>query len=147
MEIRQAAESDVPCLVEIWRRSVEASHDFLTGADRAALMPEVRDAIGVLDVWVADEDGKPVGFMGLDRQRIEALFIDPDWMGKGLGTRLIEYAKTRCGPGEILQVDVNEANPAGYAFYLARGFVLAGRSETDSAGRPWPLLHLNLPLE
>ncbi len=41
-----------------------------------------------------------------------------------------------------LRVEVNEQNDAGLAFYLARGFSLVSRSETDRDGRPFPLLHL-----
>lgn len=33
-------------------------------------------------------------------------------------------------------------DPQGLAFYLQSGFVQAGRSERDSAGRPFPILHL-----
>jgi putative acetyltransferase len=39
-------------------------------------------------------------------------------------------------------VDVNEQNEAARRFYEACGFEVAGRSETDSAGRPFPLLHM-----
>jgi len=46
--------------------------------------------------------------------------------------------------GELL-VDVNEQNPAACRFYEACGFVVEGRSELDSTGRPFPLLHMRLP--
>lgn len=29
-------------------------------------------------------------------------------------------------------------------FYLRMGFAVAGRSETDDVGRPFPILHLRL---
>ena len=41
-----------------------------------------------------------------------------------------------------LTVDVNEQNPAAVRFYEACGFVVEGRSELDSSGRPFPLLHM-----
>jgi putative acetyltransferase len=44
-----------------------------------------------------------------------------------------------------LTVDVNEQNPAACRFYEACGFVVEGRSELDSTGRPFPLLHMRLP--
>ena len=44
----------------------------------------------------------------------------------------------------VLTVDVNEQNPRAHAFYRRYGFVDVGRSEVDSAGRPFPLLHMTL---
>lgn len=41
-----------------------------------------------------------------------------------------------------LSVDVNEQNEAALRFYEALGFAVVGRSPTDGAGRPFPLLHL-----
>ncbi|MBD5359047.1 MAG: GNAT family N-acetyltransferase, partial [Bacteroides sp.] len=41
-------------------------------------------------------------------------------------------------------VDVNEQNISALNFYLAKGFKVTGRDETDEAGRPYPILHLSL---
>jgi len=139
--IRSATPDDRAPLLALWLRSVRATHAFLSEADIEALVPAVRDgALVALEVWVLQgEDGTPAGFMGLDGPKLEALFIDPDYAGMGGGSRLLAHARTLKG---ALTVDVNEQNPAALAFYLARGFVVTGRSETDGDGRPFPLLHL-----
>lgn len=144
IRIREGLPGDVGQLVVIWRRSVKATHKFLTAADITMLEPEVRAGLGQLEVWVAEMDGVLAGFMAMNGNMIEALFIDPAHMGKRLGTRFIDHARILRRNDAELRVDVNEANPDALAFYLARGFRQAGRSETDSAGRPWPLLHLVL---
>ncbi|TMD66902.1 MAG: GNAT family N-acetyltransferase [Chloroflexi bacterium] len=41
-------------------------------------------------------------------------------------------------------VDVNEQNDQALGFYLRMGFVVVGRSELDSNGKPYPLLHMRL---
>lgn len=140
--IRRGSAADTPALTAIWRRSVEATHAFLSRDDIDDLRPQVEAALGLLDVWVAEAAGGPAGFMAMDGNMIEALFIDPPSMGMRLGTMFIDHAKTVCADGAELRVDVNEANPAALGFYLSRGFRRIGRSETDRAGRPWPLLHL-----
>ncbi|MFO6398493.1 GNAT family N-acetyltransferase, partial [Pseudomonas aeruginosa] len=38
----------------------------------------------------------------------------------------------------------NEQNPQACGFYRHYGFRQTGRSATDSAGRPFPLLHMSL---
>lgn len=39
-------------------------------------------------------------------------------------------------------LDVNEQNEQAVGFYLHMGFEVAGRSELDGTGKPYPLLHL-----
>ena len=144
MNIRPARPDDLPHLLALWRQSVTASHTFLTAQDIDALEPVVRDqALVHLEVWVWCAEGdKPAGFMGLDGNKLEALFIAPDWQGQGGGKHLLAHARQRHGP---LLVDVNEQNPAAIAFYLANGFSQTGRSATDGQGRPFALLHLTDP--
>lgn len=142
--IRRGLSEDVDPLVAMWRRSVEATHNFLTAADITMLEPEVRAGLERLEVWVADAGKVTAGFMAMHGNMIEALFIDPACMGMKLGTRFIEHARKLRGDDTELRVDVNEGNPAAVGFYRAKGFQQIGRSETDGAGRPWPLLHLRL---
>lgn len=142
MRIRKAQPEDQSALFSIWEQSVRASHDFLSEQDIQSLMPIVRDqALPNLEVWVlCDAASAPIGFIGLDDNKLEALFISPTSFRKGGGKVMLEHARKLKGP---LQVDVNEQNPRAVAFYLSNGFVVAGRSSTDSQGQPFPLLHLS----
>jgi len=141
LAIRPAGATDHDAIVDIWLRSVRATHAFLTEDDIQALLPLVRGgALAGLELWVlcADGDG-PVGFLGLAGAKVEALFLAPEWSRRGGGRMLVEHARRLKGR---LTVDVNEQNPAAVRFYEACGFVVVGRSPTDSDGRPFPLLHL-----
>ena len=53
----------------------------------------------------------------------------------------MEWAVARQGADSV---DVNEQNPQAVGFYLRMGFAVVGRSETDDADRPFPILHLRL---
>lgn len=140
--IRIGDANDIPSLTIIWRRSVIMSHEFLTSADIDALEPEVRTGLATLELWVAEDAGQAVGFMAMNGDIIEALFIDQDHRGKKVGSSFIEHAQAIRGKGTRLRLDVNEQNTAALGFYEALGFAVVGRSDTDSAGRPWPLLHM-----
>jgi len=140
--IRRAKPEDHEALATLWQRSVTATHTFLTEADIAALLPAVREqALPTLDLWVlVDADGVLAGFMGLSGDKVEALFITPERLRRGHGRRLLDLARRlRSQP---LSADVNEQNPEALKFWQACGFEVAGRSEVDGAGRPFPLLHL-----
>jgi putative acetyltransferase len=143
LHVRPARADDRERLLDLWERSVRATHHFLSESDIVMLRPFVAEelASGTLDWWIAESDGeKPVGFLGYAPDTIEGLFIDPDYYGLGAGTHLIAHAQSLSGG--ILAVDVNEQNEDARRFYESRGFSVVGRSPTDTAGRPFPLLHM-----
>lgn len=142
--IRRATPADRDCLMDIWSRSVRATHTFLTPADIAGLTPLVRDylASSEPEFWVLESGARhAIGFMGMSGSKIDALFLAPEQHRKGGGRRLVHHARQLKGE---LSVDVNEQNPAACRFYRAMGFVVEGRSELDDTGRPFPLLHMRL---
>ncbi len=141
VRIRPLQHDDLPALLVIWEQSVRATHAFLSEQDIQALLPIVRDqALPHLEVWVANDDADaPIGFMGLDGNKVEALFVSPTRFRQGGGRQLLAHARALKG---TLELDVNEQNPRAVAFYLAMGFVVSGRSPVDGQGNPFPLLHL-----
>src|ERR1700724_2707528 len=77
--IREAVPSGRDTLLDIWLRSVRATHTFLTEEDIQALLPEVRDALGKLELWIlCSQDSRPIGFLGLSGPKVEALFMAPE---------------------------------------------------------------------
>lgn len=144
MIIRQATNADHPQLLDIWLRSVRATHHFLKDSDIEALLPQLRDIyLPAVELWVAvDAEDCPLGFIGLNEHHVEMLFIEPDLRGKGIGRALLDHVR---GSRSQMSVDVNEQNPEAVGFYLHYGFVQTGRSPLDGEGRPFPLLHLSLP--
>ena len=144
MRIRPACTEDQSGLVELWERSVRATHRFLTPDDILNLRPFVALELAkpTISWWVLDsDDGLPLGFLGFANDSIEALFIDPDHVGAGAGKLLIAHAQALAENRPLL-VEVNEQNEAAAGFYASQGFVVSDRSPTDSAGRPFPLLRM-----
>jgi putative acetyltransferase len=132
-----------PRLLEVWEAAVRATHDFLSEADIASLRPLVVPALFGLPALAGARDavGTLIGFVGVDGEKMEALFVHPAWHGAGVGRRLAEHAMSAL---RVTSVDVNEQNPRAVAFYRHLGFEVVGRSDRDGAGRPFPLLHMRL---
>ncbi|EAM7071406.1 GNAT family N-acetyltransferase [Salmonella enterica] len=123
IHVRRSRHKEGEKLIAIWRRSVDATHDFLSDAYRAELEELVSDFLPEAPLWVAVTDqGKPVGFMLLTGEQ-----------------RLVEHALT-LAPGLI--TNVNEQNTQAVGFYKKLGFKVTGRSEVDDLGKPYPLLNL-----
>ncbi|BDD65361.1 acetyltransferase [Sphingobium sp. TA15] len=138
--IRPARAADGARMLDIWRKAVDATHDFLTPADRTAIEAEVAAFLPQAPAWLAtDPDDQAIGFMLIDGAHMEALFIDPAWRGKGVGRQLVDHALSL---HPTLTTDVNEQNAQAIGFYEAMRFARTGRSDQDGQGRPYPLIHL-----
>jgi putative acetyltransferase len=144
MDIRRAIVTDRAVLLDVWLRSVRATHTFVSEEEIQSMIPQVRDylASSAPELWVlCDDFGAIMGFMGMSGSKMESLFLAPELQRRGAGRRLVQHAQALHGE---LTVDVNEQNAAARAFYEACGFVVEGRSELDDQGRPYPLLHMRL---
>lgn len=140
IKLRPSRPEDGPRVVEIWAAAVDATHDFLTPEDRAAIGAEVEGFLPYAPMILAvDDRDRPLGFMLIDNGHMEALFIDPEHRGAGVGAIMIDYA---VAVHPALTTDVNEQNAQAVGFYEHMGFERTGRSELDSQGRPYPLIHL-----
>ncbi len=141
MRIISCTEGDYGTLAGIWERSVRATHDFLKEEDfndiRKVLIP---DYFPNVNLYAIACDGMYAGFIGLSSATIEMLFVDSSYRGQGYGSALIDFARQR----GATKVDVNQQNTSASGFYLAKGFRVISRDETDDAGRPYPILHLSL---
>ena len=130
-------------LLEVWERSVRATHLFLSADEVAEIKPYVPQALREIPhlvvAWRAD--GVPAGFLGVDGQKLEMLFLAPEERGKGLGRKLVQYGMERF---DIREVTVNEQNPQARGFYEHMGFCVCQRSELDEQGRPYPILKMRL---
>lgn len=135
---------DFARVLEVWEASVRATHDFLSEEEIELLKPLVHETcVTRMPLYsLRDENLEVIGFMGVDAPKIEALFVDPRWRGKGVGRKLVEFAINEL---DVELVDVNEQNKQAIGFYQHLGFEVAHRSELDGFGKPFPLLHLKLP--
>jgi len=139
MIIRRGVPEDASPALEIWRAAVDATHLFLSPADRAELDELMAGYLPRAGMWIAEDAGRAAGFLIIEGSMIQALFVHPAVHGRGFGTALVQHALT-LAPNAM--VDANEQATNALPFYESRGFVRTGRSETDQQGRPYPLVHL-----
>ncbi len=128
-------------LTTVWEKSVRATHHFLTEQDIQNLLPICRKAMEAVDLYVVNDNERPIAFMGISGDKIEMLFVSPDHFRQGTGQRLVRLAIDEY---KIRYVDVNEQNPHALAFYRKMGFQVFERTETDEFGNPFPILKMKL---
>lgn len=140
--LQESSEIDFSILIDIWERSVRATHNFLSEEEINYFKPLIFNEYFhhvLLHKYV--QDGRIVGFIGTSSDNIEMLFIDPEFRGKGIGRVLTNFVVREL---KIEKVDVNEQNLQAFRFYEKFGFKVIGRSELDGQGKPYPILHLKI---
>lgn len=139
-ELRERSSDLLEQLLEVWERSVRATHLFLSDQEVWQIRQYVPQALcSVQHLVVASEGDIPVGFMGVEGNTLEMLFLAPEERGKGLGRRLLQQGiDAYC----VEQLTVNEQNPAARGFYEHMVFRVYQRTELDGQGNPYPLLYM-----
>lgn len=143
IKIQDRSKILIEQLTKVWEESVKATHLFLTDNEIENIryyLPQALKSVSCL-IIEEDENGIPVAFMGIEKQKLEMLFISAQEMGKGLGTSLLRYAIDNYN---INKLYVNEQNPNAREFYEYMGFKVYERSDIDEQGNPYPILYMKL---
>ena len=151
MEIRDAHLDDADTLSDIAFVSKALwgySDDFMRACRKElqVLPADIKSASAIYRV--CEVQGVAIGFYALDHiaedtADLDALFVHPDHVQRGIGKRLmqdaIDVARERGYSRLVIQSDPNAER-----FYLACGAVRVGQKESDSiAGRFLPLLEMD----
>ncbi|WP_077609754.1 GNAT family N-acetyltransferase [Clostridium sp. Marseille-P2415] len=129
-------------LFKVWKKSVKATHMFLTDDEIEKIAEYVPNALnGVAHLIIATNNDEPIAFMGIEEQKLEMLFVSPDEQGRGVGKELLQYGIEKYNVNEL---GVNEQNPQAIGFYEHMGFHVYKRSDTDEQGNPYLILYMRL---
>lgn len=139
VEVSHRGPQLVAQLVAVWENSVRETHLFLSPAEIIKIKNYVPQALRQVEHLIVAEEGSPVAFMGVEKGRLEMLFIAPHARRKGLGRRLVQYAIAHY---DLRKLTVNEQNPQAVGFYEHLGFTTYKRTDYDEQGNPYPLLYM-----
>lgn len=141
-EIKKYKRKHKNQIISVWENSVLATHHFLSTTDYLEIRALLQEYdFEVLDMFCLQAEGTVIGFIGLYHYKIEMLFLDPAYIGKGLGQQLVQFAISKCG---ATLVDVNEQNANAKKFYEKLGFKTYERTAKDDFGKNYPLLRMKL---
>jgi len=106
--------------------------------NRKQLLEEINDPSS--EHYFLNDGDKKIGFLKLNKGEaqsdirdpesleIQRIYIDPDYQGKGLGARLLEFAKERAMTLGLkyIWLGVWEKNPDAIRFYQRHGYEIFG---------------------
>ena len=127
MELRPAREDEIEALTRLFIRARNEVRYLLPVPDEAArpIAGRIREHE---EVWVAEEDGRLLGFLGIEASRnlggaavLEKLYVEPAEQNRGIGSALLDKAK-ELRPDELF-LWVFQKSPAR-RLYERHGFEL-----------------------
>ena len=132
-------------LFKIWRSSARATHFFVSDDDLNSIAGEIPRALREIPhLVVAYKDGVEAGFAGVDKNRLEMLFVSPKNFKNGVGSALLNYVFKEYNVNEVC---VNEQNEGAIKFYEKVGFKPYKRTPLDEQGRSYPIIYMKVQSE
>ena len=128
--IRRATDADAPAVARLFLRSFKTTYpsfrEVHTDAETAAWI--ATEVIPKEEAWVVESATEGVvGWMVLGPGELEHLYLAPEWVGRGLGDRLMALAKERQPAG--LRLYTFQVNARACRFYERHGFVVVDTND------------------
>ncbi|OWV29875.1 N-acetyltransferase [Halomonas campaniensis] len=132
--IRKYQKADMDQILDIWLSASVKAHAFIESAFWESKVSEMRDVyLPASETFVFESGAQIAGFYSLYENTLAAVFVAPSLQGKGVGTALIDYAKSR---RECLQLTVYRENDPSIHFYKKHGFISLGEQMDERTGHP-----------
>lgn len=132
--IRPFAETDRAACQQIAADAALSSYGAQMPEMAAAFLPST--PLEVVEArLVAMLDGALVGFIDINGDHIENLFVAPPAQGAGVGSRLMAAVESEAA-GD-LTLSVFTVNPGARRLYERLGFVVTTERDIDFYGRPY----------
>ncbi|MBS3669228.1 N-acetyltransferase [Vreelandella boliviensis] len=132
--IRKYQKADMDQILDIWLSASVKAHAFIESAFWESKVSEMRDVyLPASETFVFESGAQIAGFYSLYENTLAAVFVAPSLQGKGVGTALIDDAKSR---RECLQLTVYRENDPSIHFYKKHGFISLGEQMDERTGHP-----------
>lgn len=145
--VRDMEEKDIPEVQNVARKSWNATYEgiiplktqenFLKSAYNDEMMLRRME---VSSLFVAEKDGKVVGFANFSRIKQEgavelgAIYLLPEYQEQGLGTALLHRGIEKSESADFIFINVEKENKIGTIFYKAKGFKFVSEFDDDLDG-------------
>ena len=126
MELRPARTDEIEALTRLFIRA-RNEMEYLPPVPDEAAVPIAARIREHEELWVAEEDGRLLGFLGIEASKnlggapvLEKLYVEPAEQNRGVGSALLDKAK-ELRPGE-LYLWVFQKNEGARRLYERNGF-------------------------
>lgn len=147
--IRVLEEKDVDTVAKIWLETNIKTHDFIASNYWKEHYEIIKDMFLQAEVYVYEIEKEIMGFIGLDKEYIEGIFVLDQYQKRGIGKALLNHVKDK---KEHLSLNVYQKNLNAILFYQREGFCVQYEDVDKNTGEKeyrmvWNRLGSNLQNE
>ena len=129
--IRELQKADINKVADIWLDTNLQAHHFIPAQYWKSNFDSVKELLPQAEVYVYENGQKIQGFIGLNGEYIEGIFVSGEIQSQGIGKLLLNFVKDRRSK---LSLNVYQKNPQAIHFYQREGFQIQCESLDGATG-------------
>lgn len=147
--IRVLEEKDVDTVAKIWLETNIKTYDFIASNYWKEHYEIIKDMFLQAEIYVYEIEKEIMGFIGLDKEYIEGIFVLDQYQKRGIGKALLNHVKAK---KEHLSLNVYQKNLNAIQFYQREDFCIQYEDVDKNTGEKeyrmvWNRLSSNLQNE
>ena len=131
MMIRKLQDADIDRVADIWLDASLKAHSFISPQYWKGNFETVKKMLPQAEVYVYENDREIWGFIGLNGEYIEGIFVSGEMQSRGIGKRLLDFVKTK---KTELRLNVYQKNMRAIRFYQREGFKILREGMDEATG-------------
>ena len=119
--IRELRKADINKVANIWLDTNITAHYFIPAQYWQNNFELVKELLLQATVYVYEHNQEIQGFIGLNDEYVEGIFVSDEMQSRGIGKMLLDYIKDK---KDRLQLKVYQKNVRAMSFYQREGFTI-----------------------
>ena len=129
--VRKLQKSDIDSVADIWLDTNLKAHYFIPAKYWKGNFELVKEMLLQAEVYIYENNQKIHGFIGLQDEYIEGIFVSDEMQSQGIGKILINYVKNK---RKELLLNVYQKNIRAISFYQREGFEIQCSGVDEATG-------------
>lgn len=129
--IRTLQKADINRVVDIWLDTNIKAHSFIPSQYWKSNCDLVREMLPHAEVYVYENEQGIQGFVGLNGDYMEGIFVSDGMQSQGIGKRLLDFIKSK---KVKLCLNVYQKNMRAIYFYQREGFKIQHEGIDEATG-------------
>lgn len=129
--IRKLRKTDINRVADIWLKTNLKAHYFIPEQYWTNNYEVVKEMLPQAEVYVYEDDKIIQGFIGINDEYIEGIFVSDEMQSRGIGKMLLDYIKDK---KDRLQLKVYQKNVRAMSFYQREGFTIQSEGMDEFTG-------------
>ena len=129
--IRELRKADINKVAAVWLNTNIKAHYFIPAQYWKSNFELVKELLLQATVYVYEDNQEIQGFIGLNDEYIEGIFVSDEMQSQGIGKILLNYAKDKRNK---LYLNVYQKNARAISFYKREGFEIQHSGLDEATG-------------